>query len=472
MARSRQKLIRSVQPQHLQRRTFLRGLLGGAAVSVGLPLLDAMLDDNGTALAAGGTLPKRFGVFYWGCGVVQDAWVPKATGTSWSLPDSLQPFSQLKSYLTVISGTKHKGSSPGHIPARGIALSSSHDLAVCSGKCVGTYRGQHHPEPSVDSIVMDAWKGKARFDHVAIGICRKGPYRSNSSWLRGGTAYNRHEPSPQKLFDRLFSGVSGASGSSRSSSVLATATAFEKSMLDAVMGDAKSLERKLGKSDQRRMEQHLDGLRAIERQLQARAKGAPATCSKPDRPTTSSFGDGTSKELKEAKSKLMSQLLAVALACDLSRVFSYEWSATQSAAVYWEVKVSEEHHQLSHDSATGSGMRAITKFIMKNCAYLADQLRQQKEGGGNVLDNTLILATSAHANAGRHNYVDHPYLLVGKAGGKIRGGRHVRVTSSGYQAPKVLLTAVRAVGVNATSVGQAEGKGEGDRLAKDVITGV
>ena len=159
---------------------------------------------------------------------------------------------------------------------------------------------------------------------------------------------------------------------------------------------------------------------------------------------------------KQAKSELMSQLLAQALACDLTRVFSYEWSATQSEAVYWEVGVSKEHHQLNHDAATGTEMQAVTRFIMKNLAYLAGQLRAQPlPGGGNLLDQTLILGTSEHGKAGSHKYDDHPFVLVGKAGGGLKAGIHHRVEGSNTDAPKVMLTALRAVDVPVAAIGDA-----------------
>jgi hypothetical protein len=87
-------------------------------------------------------------------------------------------------------------------------------------------------------------------------------------------------------------------------------------------------------------------------------------------------------------------------------------------------------------------------------------LRQKTEGTGNVLDNTLILGTSEHANANQHNWTDHPFFLVGKAGGRIRAGQHYRHPNPGsnYDAPRVLLTAVRAVGVPLERLGQPEVK--------------
>lgn len=455
---------RNVGSQHLGRRSFLRGVLGGAGVAVSLPVLDIMLDAHGTAYADGTGAPRRFGVFYWGGGIVHDGWVPSSTGYDYTLPSSLQPFDgALREYVTMVTGTNHHGSSPGHIPARGIVLSSSHDMTRCTGDCVGVYRGQNHPEPSVDQLVVEHWTGATAYDSLEVGICRKGPYRSNSSWKRGGRAFNRHEPSPQAFFDRLFSG--GVSGGGDPGLLEAT-HAFERSMLDAVLDDTHRLQARLGATDRMRLEQHLDGLRAIERRLLERMDAPPSGCVDPAAPMTSDFGDGTSREEKEAKSRIFSELLAVALACDLSRVFSYEWSATQSEAVYWEEGISAEHHQYNHDNPRGDGMKRILRFIMRNFAYFAEQLRSMPEAGGNVLDNTLILGTSEHAVAGNHNYGDHPYILVGKAGGGLRAGQHWRHPRSGNRdAARVLLTAVRAVGVEVPQLGQAES--DADRVVTE-----
>ena len=455
---------RELPNKRLGRRAVLRGMLGGAGVAIGLPLLEAMLDDEGVRLATGAEIPTRFGVFYWGGGVVHSTWVPSSTGMDWELPDSIQPFESVRDYVTMVTGTEHRNSSPGHIPARGIALSSSHDLTVCQGECVGTYRGQNHPEPSVDSLVADAWNGQTPFRSVEVSVCQKGPYKNNSSWQAGGNTYNRHEPSPQALYDRLFGDFvppeSGDDG------LLATTRAYERSMLDAVMTDASSLSSKLGHADKQRMEQHLEGLRAIERRLQDIDGG---TCELPDRPVQSDFGDGSSDEQKEVKSQLHSQMLAVALACDLTRVFSFEWSATQSEAVYWEVGSSKEHHQLNHDDPVGVEHQQIIRFIMQNFAYLAEQIAAQPVAGGNLLDHTIILGTSEHARAGSHNYTDHPFILVGGAGGRIQAGMHHRVEGSNKDAPKVLLTAVRAAGLDIAQIGQ---EGQSDRVANDTISAI
>ena len=51
--------------KRISRRDVLRGMLGGTAVTVGLPVLECFLNPNGTALAAtGAVLPPVFGSWF------------------------------------------------------------------------------------------------------------------------------------------------------------------------------------------------------------------------------------------------------------------------------------------------------------------------------------------------------------------------------------------------------------------------
>ena len=89
------------------RRSMLRGMLGGAAINVGLPLLDCFLNDHGTALAANaGPLPVRFGTWFWGCGVNPERWIPSSAGAGYELSQELAPLAAVKEHVSVLSGYK------------------------------------------------------------------------------------------------------------------------------------------------------------------------------------------------------------------------------------------------------------------------------------------------------------------------------------------------------------------------------
>src|SRR5262249_55720897 len=100
---ARAPLVKPSAPRW-SRRAVLRGMAGGAAVSVGLPLLDLFLNDNGTALAQGGPLPVRFGTWFWGCGINTDRWVPADEGPDWPLSIELAALADVKQNVSVLSG--------------------------------------------------------------------------------------------------------------------------------------------------------------------------------------------------------------------------------------------------------------------------------------------------------------------------------------------------------------------------------
>lgn len=87
----------------LSRRTAMKGLLGGAAVTVGLPLLDCFLDVNGTAMAAtGAPVPIRFGTWFWGLGVNPNRWFPDTAGADYDLKPELAPIAALRHKINVM----------------------------------------------------------------------------------------------------------------------------------------------------------------------------------------------------------------------------------------------------------------------------------------------------------------------------------------------------------------------------------
>ncbi|MEO0601895.1 MAG: DUF1552 domain-containing protein, partial [Myxococcota bacterium] len=153
----------------LRRRTVLRGLLGGASVAVGLPLLEAMLDGNGTALANGDPLPTRFGVWFWGNGVKPDRWIPDGTGTNWTPSSELAPLTALRRYLTPITGlTITTGSHPHHSGMAGILTGELYQqLGTTRDTIVSTFASQ-----SVDQIAADHFDGVTPLRSLELGVTR------------------------------------------------------------------------------------------------------------------------------------------------------------------------------------------------------------------------------------------------------------------------------------------------------------
>src|SRR2546423_7250103 len=149
----------------LSRRTMLRGMGGAGVVSLALPPLEAMLTTNGTAYAAGpAAFPKRFGVWFYGCGITAqsaplavDSFFPKTPGPTWDPPRLLMPLAASKQYVTVVGGTQWAiSNNTPHHTSRTSQLSGSYNLAnMGSGGKMGP--GYDSLGPSIDRIVADAW---------------------------------------------------------------------------------------------------------------------------------------------------------------------------------------------------------------------------------------------------------------------------------------------------------------------------
>lgn len=145
-----------------------------------------------------------------------------------------------------------------------------------------------------------------------------------------------------------------------------------------------------------------------------------------------------------ATNDAMSRLLAMSLACDQSRVFSVLFSGSVGGTSYPEIKVSSNHHSLTHDEGGAQPqVQAITVFIMQRFAALLSALRDMPEGEGNLLDRCVILASSDVSEGQPHSISDYPILVAGGGGGALAPGVHIRGKSG--NASDVLLSLLKAM---------------------------
>ncbi|HEX6242455.1 MAG TPA: DUF1552 domain-containing protein, partial [Polyangiales bacterium] len=359
------------QRNALSRRTFLRGsLANGLSVSLGLPLLEAMLNTHGTALAQNQPLPKRFGVFFFGNGRGVDAarWRPSATGAGFALSPQLEPLRDVKEYLSVVSGmsARQMKSPQGHHNGS-VSILSGHDF-VTQPKTNASYRSTF-AKPSIDQLAAGVLGKSTRFKSIELGISRRVITGEGTTVQyishNGPDNANPPETNPRALFDRLFAGVMPSTPGSTPPPIMDALTGLKKSVLDTVLEDLSALQQRVGSADKARLDQHAEGIRAIERRLIADpALGgagamAGAGCSVPARPADSPAN--LSKEPFEERMLAMSELLALAMTCDLSRVFSIQFSGSAAGPVFWPVGATRGHHDISHDGqATQATIDACT----------------------------------------------------------------------------------------------------------------
>ena len=422
----------------LSRRTLLRGLMRGTAVGIALPALEAM---TGRGVAHAQASPDRFGVWFWGNGVKADRWVPTTTGAGWTPNEATAPLLPVRDYVSVVSGCEIKTAThPHHSGMTGILTGQRyHQLGTVRDTIATTFAGQ-----SVDQIAADAFEGLSPFRSLELGVTRFRGTDEGSTFQHlshnGPNNFNASEYSPRRVYERLF----GVPADPQLNLVRA-------SVLDAVGGQVGQLSRRLGHADQLRLEQHLDSLRTLETRLEADI----GACTFGD-PVTD-IPDVEGLEQIAEKSRVMSSLLALALACDLTRVFSVQYSTCGSGVIFWEAGATDGLHSTCHTEANPQPIvHAATTLTMGHLAEFLQTLIDTPEGDGNLLDRCSILCTSELTDGYTHSNADFPLLVAGLGNGRLRGGTHYR-SSSAENTSHGVLTALRGAGVAATGFGADDG---------------
>jgi hypothetical protein len=435
----------------LSRRAVLRGIGGGAAW-LALPPLDAMLNNHGTAYADGTALPKIFGVFMWPDGVQPARWVPPDTGTNWTMTPQLQPLAAVRNDINVLSGFNCKITGTVHHAGTVGMLSGAPYVVVGSGSTT-TFS-----QPSVDVIAARAIGTKTSLRSLEVGVDNKDyPNEGTTGYAlshNGPMDINPAIFSPAALFDHAFPGAAaGGTPDAATAQAAAVAAAGRKSILDAVTADAGDLRKRLGTRDRARLDQHLDGIRQLETRLVMPAAASGGGC-----PGAGAHPGPVDPTSHAALSQAMSDVLALALACDVTRVFSFKY-ALWHTTTFTELAADgakEDYHTYTHIEPGDQPL--VGKHIllhMQQVAYLIAKLKSVTVGAGTLLDQCAILFTT-EVQEGRNHLTDNiPMIVAGRAGGALRTGQHIHAL--GDNTSKVHLTLLNAVGVPATSFGAGPG---------------
>lgn len=425
----------------LHRRTMLRGLLGGAVVAMGLPTLDIFCDHHGEALASGDSFPKRFGVWFWGNGVGPnpDNWVPKGTGEAWELSPIMAPLAPVKDDLTVVSGLKvyTPNTTPHGTGPAGVLTGGRLD------------KNGNFAARTLDQVIADRISSDTVNRSLEVSVDR---VDTTPSYSEPGKS-NPPETSPAALFNTLFGPTFHQPGDD---TAVDPKLGLRRSVLDAVGADAKALRGKLGSADRDRLDQHLDNVRALEQKI-AKLEAAPAVlaaCNKPAAPLDD-YPDIDGRPQLSAVSRVMSDILAMSLACDQQRVFTFQFSHSVNNLLFTGAPAG--HHQLTHDELGDQPtVQDILHQILAEAAYFIQALKGIKEGNATLLDHAGVLFMTDCSNGKSHSVDEYPLFLAGSAGGALQRGIHYRAPV-GENASKLGLSLLHAFDVAATSFGSDEG---------------
>jgi hypothetical protein len=405
----------------MSRRTMLRGL--GATLA--LPWLEAMGPSN--SWAGGSTpisqaAPNRMAFLYVPNGKNMADWRPGPEGELGELPKILKPLEAYKNDFSILTGlTADKARSNGDGGGDHARALSAFLTGCQPRKTDGT---DIRAGISVDQVAASRLADKTRLASLEIGTeagsmagnCDSGyscVYSSTMAW-RSATQPLPKEVNPKLVFERLF-----GSGSSEER---IRRDAQRKSILDFVREDFSEINGRLGRSDQRKLDEYFSAVRDLELRIQRAAK-MPA----PVMPEGFAQPTGIPSSYEEHL-RLMSDLLVLAFQTDSTRVCTFVMANEGSNKSYPFIGIKEGHHELSHhgnDSEKKAKIAQINHFHTTQLAYFLDRLKSVKEGDGTLLDHTMVCYGSGNSDGNAHNHDDLPILVAGRGCGTLKPGRHV-----------------------------------------------
>jgi len=430
-------------PRKTTRRRVLRGLMGGGVASLTLPFLDCFLNENGTALASGAPLPVRFGTWYWGMGHTPNHAVVEKTQTGPGIDflketESLIPHRDKLCYFGNFNMPLDGQSNYTHFS--GWVANRTGSAPEAQGQI---------PAPTLDQLVADTIGEGTRFrilDVTSVGIAREN-YSARSTYNRGAA-----EIDPVALFNRIYGPE--FVDPNKADFKPSPSVALRKSVLSSFTEQTRDVAKTLGAADQQRLDQYFTSIREVENQLalQLEKPEPNRACVIPRAPRELSPDEVASAREMESvveTHKIMSKILAMAVACNQTKVFNMVF--TDNFANVRRSGETYTHHLLTHEEIIDPelGYQPLTfwfnQHAMQGMADYIDILDGIPEGDGTLLDNCLIFASTETNYARVHTIDGVPVYLMGGAGGRVKTGMYVQ--GGGDPITRVGLTAMQAMGV-------------------------
>jgi len=390
---------------HFSRRTFLRGV----GVSMALPWMESLSvwGDESRASSRASQAPVRLAVLFSGNGFHSKEWWAKGSGRQMQLGMVLTPLTDFREKMLVIRGLFNAEALKGNIH-------SSQTGNLLSGAPLAS-GGEIHSGTSIDQVVAQRHGRSTKVPSLVLACEKSNPsvhknysmlYSSHNSWS-SPTTPTPLELYPSLAFDRLFKDEVGCG---------------DKSVLDAVLADAHSFRRNISSSDQRKFDEYLDSVREIEQRIEQAGKKGALEGWRPtlDKPNVPRPPDGIPQNIADHM-RLMCDILVLGFQTDATRVCTLKLNNDHSSLRFPHLSVDYMiHHLLSH-SDTADWLK-VNQFFLKQVGYVARKMDSIHEGERTLLDNSMLLFCSSMLT-GSHDATNLPVVLLGGAGGQIRGGR-------------------------------------------------
>ncbi len=411
----------------ISRRALLRGA-GGIGLS--LPFLDAMRPRAAQAQTM--PSPRRI-LFAFQANGDQPSTRFSATGeTTFQLGEFLAPLEPYRSDLLFLNRLDRnfydlpEGERADNHQQGGSSLApwksgqGSYPIGGAEGKTVGYVEG-----PSADFAIGDrvvAANPGVPYRHLVYRVGDKGNNIWNLHAHAGPTGQQNPVPpetDPYAAYARIFKFSSGDAGAE---AALRKRLAKQQSALDLVNGELTSLRARVSTSDRRKIDQHTEALRDIERSLSS--GNTTSSCRASD---LGSKLDPYAEDNHQIVGELFFRISALAFACDLTRSINFNWSGNTSNRVYRNLGIDIGHHDISHtsDAAAFVNIRKIHKHLWTQNTKLYDLLKATPDGDGSLWDHTLVVHWNELGQGDSHSINDAMVVLAGGAHGYFRRGRLV-----------------------------------------------
>ncbi|WP_437961214.1 DUF1552 domain-containing protein [Sorangium sp. So ce119] len=433
----------------ISRRRLLQGSLAATAA---IPLLNAdwARGDESTA-------PKRFVVFYTPNGTLESQWMPRGTETNFTLSPLLQPLEPFKAKLLPLRGINMDvvvNSNIGSEHARGIGgLLTGRALLRGNFRSFNSSNAGWSSGISLDQHLASTLKPSTLFRTLELGV------QVRDAEVRGRICYGGPDQpippreDPYDTFEQLFA---AATPGQSSADAMDRLRAQRRTVFDILGEEIADVRPRIGAEDRIKLDAHMQSIRDIEERLAGSNGGvAAAGCTGPALGERINLSDDANMP---AIGKLQMDMAAAALACDLTRIVTIQWSYAESEHLYPWLDLQGNHHAISHqwDTEGKAQYSKIHTWFAEQLAYLLGKLDSYAEGDRTLLDNTVVLWVTEISESTQHALTNMPFLLAGSAGGVLRTGRFVDYLANGGKARQhndLLLTIANAMGTNDTTFG-------------------
>lgn len=445
-------------------------LRGGAGAAIALPLLSAMGSKDpriGHRRAQSGAA-QRLLIYAQPLSIYAPLFFPTAPGGTpydlvstpipsvfesgegfldnpdFELPEVLAPLADHRDDLLVIEGLDNCDGNHG-------AYSST--LTGIKGGSRGI---------SIDQVVAQAIGNDTKFGSLQVGVFnRKAEDKHAVSWY-GPDQPAAAEADPKILWDRLFADLQTDPAEAE------RLRAQTQSVLDAALGQATSLKSDLGAEDRHKLDNYLEAFRDVEKRL---GNLPPMVCARPDAPDlpeVDSLLKGKTAggaDLVPEYARVQADLLAMAFACNLTHVATYQMLYEASNYHFPWLDITTRHHDMSHlagKTETWTEDDGIPKardyvkmsnWSMGMVSYLVQRLKDL-----DAYEGTVVAFFTPMGNGQRHNGRNIPLLALNGPGGPFKRGRHVRFSREGdiRQVNDLWVTVAQSLGVDLESHGDPE----------------